>query len=32
MKDEDDNIIPNDDENNSEENPLDENQEGDDEI
>jgi len=33
MKDEeDDNIIPNEDENNSEENPLDENQEGDDEI
>ena len=30
MKDEDDNIIPNDEENNSEENPLDENQEGDD--
>ena len=33
MKDEDDNIIPNEDENNSDENPLDENQEGnDDEI
>jgi topoisomerase-4 subunit A len=32
MKDEDDNIIPNNEENNSEENPLDENLEGDDDI